>query len=312
MCPLFRLQQGEFLKGGTMITLTESFMACLRPKVVFSSLMSLFMVSLVAFVPERALADLMINPTRIVFDKNQRSAQIDVINDGTTPATYRLNMVNRRMTETGEFQPITEPGPGEQFAGQMLVFSPRQIVLQPGTQQLVRIALRKPAELAAGEYRSHLSFDKVADPGLSNAIESQVKPGSSEVGVTIAALIGVSIPIIVRHGDTDASVSLSEVSIEKPRAPGQPGAVAVQMNRTGNRSVYGDLIAAFKPSGGVEQIVAQAGGVSVYVPNGLRRVRLTLQTPVGTVLSGGTLTVTYRERTADGGKLLAENTIQVP
>lgn len=287
-------------------------MATLHPKVVRSSLTSLFMVSLVSLVPGQALADLMINPTRIVFDKNQRSAQIDVINDGTTPATYRLNVVNRRMTETGEFQPITVPGPGDQFAGQMLVFSPRQIVLQPGTQQLVRIALRKPAELAPGEYRSHLSFDKVADPGLTNAIEDQVKPGSNEVGVTIAALIGVSIPVIVRHGETDAAVTLSQVSIEKPKAPGQPGVVALQMNRTGNRSVYGDLTATFRAAGGAEQIVAQAGGVSVYVPNALRRVRLTIQTPVGTVLSGGELTVTYKERTADGGKLLAENTVQIP
>lgn len=287
-------------------------MTTLRPKAVLCSFASLLLVSLIGLMPGRAWADLMINPTRIVFDKNQRSAQIDVINDGTTPATYRLNIVNRRMTETGEFQPITEPGPGDQFAGQMLVFSPRQIVLQPGTQQLVRIALRKPAELAPGEYRSHLSFDKVADPTLTNAIESQVKPGGNEVGVTIAALIGVSIPIIVRHGETDALVTLTEVSIEKPRAPGQPGVVALHMNRTGNRSVYGDLTATFKTASGAEQVVAQAGGVSVYVPNALRRVRLTLQTPVGAVLSGGTLRVTYRERTADGGKLLAENTVQIP
>ena len=287
-------------------------MRSLHPKMVFSSLTSLLLVSLISFVPGRALADLMINPTRIVFDKNQRSAQIDVINDGTTPATYRLNVVNRRMTESGDFQPITAPGPGDQFAGQMFVFSPRQIVLQPGTQQLVRIALRKPAELASGEYRSHLSFDKVADPGLTNAIESQLKPGSNEVGVTIAALIGVSIPIIVRHGETDASVTLTEVSIEKPKGPGQPGVVALVMNRAGNRSVYGDLSATFKAATGAEQIVAQAGGVSVYVPNPLRRVKLTLQTPVGTVLAGGTLTVTYKERTADGGKMLAQNTIQIP
>ena len=287
-------------------------MRSLHPKMVFSSLTGLLLVSLVSLLPGRAVADLMINPTRIVFDKNQRSAQIDVINDGTTPATYRLNVVNRRMTENGEFQPITVPGPGDQLAGQMFVFSPRQIVLQPGTQQLVRIALRKPAELVPGEYRSHLTFDKVADPGLTNAIESQLKPGSNEVGVTIAALIGVSIPIIVRHGETDASVTLTEVSIEKPKGPGQPGVVALLMNRAGNRSVYGDLSATFKPASGAEQIVAQAGGVSVYVPNVLRRVKLTLQTPVGTVLSGGMLTVTYKERTADGGKLLAENTIQIP
>lgn len=283
-----------------------------RLRTVQSSLMGVLLLSLAGLMSTPALADLMINPTRIVFDKNQRSAQIDVINDGTTAATYRLNIVNRRMTETGEFQAITEPGPGEKFAGSMLVFSPRQIVLQPGATQLVRIALRKPADLAPGEYRSHLSFDKVADPTLSNAIESQVKPGANEVGVTIAALIGVSIPVIVRHGDTTATATLSNVAVEKPKAAGQPGAIALQMNRSGNRSVYGDLTATFKTASGTEQVVAQAGGVAVYVPNAVRRVRLTLQTPTGTALEGGTLSVTFRERTADGGKLLAENSVQIP
>lgn len=259
-----------------------------------------------------AFADLMINPTRIVFDKNQRSAQIDVINDGTTPATYRLSIVNRRMNEVGEFQAITTPGEGDKFADSMLVFSPRQIVLQPGSQQLVRIALRKPADLPVGEYRSHLAFEKVADPALTNAIENQLKPQAGQLGVTIAALIGVSIPVIVRQGDTDATVSLSNIAVDAPKAAGQPATVLLQINRTGNRSVYGDLTATFKSATGAEQVVAQAGGVAVYVPNALRRVRLTVQAPAGTALSGGTLSVTYKERAADGGKLLAETAIQLP
>ena len=70
------------------------------------------MVALTGFVSGPALADLMINPTRIVFDNNKRSAQLDVINDGTTPATYRLSIVNRRMSDSGEFQPITTAGDG--------------------------------------------------------------------------------------------------------------------------------------------------------------------------------------------------------
>ena len=274
----------------------------------FSALLLFFLIC--ASVP--AFADLMINPTRIVFDKNQRSAQIDVINDGTTPATYRLGIVNRRMTESGEFQPITEPGIGDQFSGSMLVYSPRQIVLQPGAQQLVRLALRKPADLTPGEYRSHLIFEKVADPSLANNIESQVNPGVNEVGVTITPLIGVSIPIIVRQGQTDATVTITNIVLERPKAEGQPAVVALQLNRAGNRSVYGDLTATFKTVTGSEQVIARAGGVSVYTPNALRRVRLTLQTPGGVVPAGGSLSVTFKERIDDGGKLLAENAIQIP
>lgn len=287
-------------------------------KIFFLKVNPSFQVDLLVFffaslMSQAALADLIINPTRIVFEKNQRSAQIDVINDGTTAATYRLNIVNRRMTNSGEFQPITEPGDGDQFAGPMLIFSPRQIVLQPGTQQLVRIALRKPADLAPGEYRSHLSFDRIADPTVINSIEAQMKPSSNEVGVVTAALIGISIPIIVRQGEIKAQVTLSGISLEKPKIAGQSAFIVLQMNRTGQRSVYGDLTATFQSaSGGAELLVAQAGGVAVYVPNTLRRVSLTLQVPAGTLLAGGVISVSYKERTADGGKLLAENTLQIP
>lgn len=39
--------------------------------------------ALLVFLPLRpALADLMVAPTRIVFDKNQRTAQLDLINNG--------------------------------------------------------------------------------------------------------------------------------------------------------------------------------------------------------------------------------------
>jgi fimbrial chaperone protein len=224
---------------------------------------AMFVASLAAgaaLAPRDAHADLMINPTRIVFENNQRSAQVDVINDGSTPATYRVSLVNRRMTDTGEFKDITEPGDGDKFAAPMLVYSPRQIVLQPGSQQLVRIALRKPAELAPGEYRSHLMFEKVADPTLTNSLESQVKPSSNEVGVTIAALIGVSIPVIVRQGKTQAATTISDVVVEKAAAAGQPATLSLQLNRSGSRSVYGDLTATYKNAAGKEQVVAQAGG----------------------------------------------------
>jgi fimbrial chaperone protein len=277
-----------------------------------SSSLAAFVLLLAGLAPCSSFADLMINPTRVVFEGNQRSAQVDVINDGTTPATYRVRVVNRQMTETGEFKDITSPGAGDQFADAMLVYSPRQIVLKPGTQQLVRIALRKPADLADGEYRSHLLFEKVADPGLSNTLESQVKPGPNEVGVSIAALVGVSIPVIVRQGKTDATTTISGIALAQPRAPGQPGAVEFELNRSGNRSVYGDLSATFKKPAGQEQLVAQAGGVAVYVPNSHRKVRLNLQLAPGMQLAGGTLTVSYKERIADSGKLLAENSIQIP
>lgn len=255
-------------------------------------------------------ADLMVAPTRIVFDKNQRAAQLDLINSGAETATYRISLVNRRMSETGEFSAIDSPGPGEQFAGELLRYSPRQVVLAPGVGQTVRISLRKPADLPAGEYRSHLIFEKIAAAKGRTSIETPDAP-TGEVSVQLTMLAGLSIPVIVRHGETAANVTLAGLELLKPVA-GQPATLAVLLQRSGNRSVYGDLGAMFTPQGGAAQEVGKAGGVAVYTPNPLRRVKLALQPPAGLVLAHGTLRVTFRDRPEAGGKLMAEAAIELP
>ena len=278
-----------------------------RVKLYWSSMLAV----LLALLPLRhAWADLMVAPTRIVFDKNQRAAQLDLINSGPETATYRISVVNRRMSETGEFSAIDSPGPGEQFAGELLRYSPRQVVLEPGVGQTVRISLRKPAELPAGEYRSHLIFGKVAAAKGATSLETQAA-SDSEVSVQLAMLVGLSIPVIVRHGDTTAGVTLSGLGLLNP-VVGQPVTLALDLLRSGNRSVYGDLSATFTPPGGAAQEVGRAGGVAVYTPNALRRVKLELKPPSGLVLVRGTLRVTYQERLDAGGKLLAEAAIELP
>jgi len=257
----------------------------------------------------QAAADLMVFPTRIVFEKNVRAAQLELINNGTETATYRISVVNRRMNEYGQFTPVDAPLPGELFSDQLLRYSPRQVILAPGAGQTVRISLRKPADLAAGEYRSHLQFDRVPDAGAASIEAAPAKPG--ELGVQLRTLIGVSIPLIVRHGETAATVVLSGLELLRPAA-GQPPMLAAVIQRSGNRSVYGDLGATFTPQGGAAQEVGKAGGVAVYTPNPLRRVKLELRPPPGLALARGTLRLSFRERPEAGGKLLAEAAVELP
>lgn len=258
-----------------------------------------------------AMADLMLFPTRIVFDKQQRAAQVELMNQGKTPETYRINLVNRRMGPNGEFIAIDQPGPGEQFADSMLRYSPRQVTIPPGGSQIVRILLRKPEGLAEGEYRSHLQFDRVAEATGSSSVEDVARRGGQDVGVFIQALVGASIPVIVRQGDTHAEVKLTELAVQPPTAA-SAGVLSFQMKREGNRSVYGDLVAHFTTTAGVTFEIARAGGVAVYVPNTARHVQLPLQLPAGGALPGGTLKLAFRERPESGGKLLAETSLTLP
>jgi P pilus assembly chaperone PapD len=267
----------------------------------------LSVLAALALLPQLALADLMLYPTRVVFEKNQRATQVDLINNGSEPATYRISLVNQRMGEDGQFLEVdTTPLPGELFATDMVQFSPRQVTLQPGTSQTVRVMVRKPADLAAGEYRSHLHFEKVPAARGATSVEAGK---DKEIGIVLTALVGASIPVIVRHEVAPASVSLSHLDLVKN---GAAPLLALQFDRTGNSSVYGDLAVAFTPQGGAEQVIGRAAGIAVYNPNPLRRAKMGLQLPPGVVLARGALRVTYRERPEAGGALLAEGTLALP
>jgi P pilus assembly chaperone PapD len=256
-----------------------------------------------------AYAELMLYPTRIVFEKNQRAAQIELINNGSKPATYRISLVNRRMTESGKFEPADVAAPDERFADSMLRFSPRQITLEPGTAQTVRVLLRKPAELAEGEYRSHLQFDKLPDAEGSASIENQ-GAGGKGIGVVLNALVGATVPVIVRHGATSANVSLARLALQKDDARHQ--LLTLQFEREGSSSVYGDVSVTFTPRGGQPQTLAQVGGIAVYTPNRVRQAALPLELPKGLQLAHGTLEVSYRDRPEAGGKLLAQANLDLP
>lgn len=267
-------------------------------------------VLLILLPASQAWAELMLYPTRIVFAGNQRAAQLELINNGSERATYRISLVNRRMSETGAFTEIETPLPGEQFADELLRYSPRQVTLEPGAGQAVRIMVRKPANLPTGEYRSHLLFAQQPEVRDGTSIESRGSAADTEIAIKLTTLVGASIPVIVRHGNTDASVSLTHLELQQP----SEGAsiLALQMERSGSQSVYGDLTVSLIPARGAEQVIARANGVAVYTPNLVRRASIALQWPNGQRLADGTLRVSYREQAEDGGELLAEAVLELP
>jgi P pilus assembly chaperone PapD len=257
-----------------------------------------------------AHAELMLFPKRIVFEDKQRAAQVELVNNGTEPATYRISLKNRRMNESGALSVIDSPGPGDMFADSMLHFSPHEVRLEPGASQTIRVLLRKPEDLAPGEYRSHLQFDKQPEVTAANSIEGP-KGKSKEIGISLTMLLGASIPVIVRHGEVSATVALSQMELQGA-ANGQPALLSVFLERAGNKSVYGDLEVFFTPQGGSEQTLAKANGVAVYVPTPRRRVELPLQLEHGVALKNGTLRVTLREREEAGGAMITETSRQIP
>lgn len=250
-----------------------------------------------------AAGELMVAPTRIIFEARDRTAKVNLVNNGTETATYRLEFTRKRMTEDGRFVDVDRPLPGEKFCDQMIRFSPRQVTLPPGQSQTIRLILRKPANLEPGEYRSHLLFRSIPKSS-SSSIESIDKKKSSQLKIELTPVLGISIPVIVRHGKTEATVSIDKISIVKSRQNRLFTRFALQ--RDGNQSVYGDLSVDLITKDGKKINLSKANGISVYTPNSIRMVTLPLYLPKGVNLQGGELQIEYHLPVEQGGGLLAK------
>lgn len=256
--------------------------------------------------------DLLVAPTRIVLEGRQRTAEVTLVNKGSASATYRISFVQLRMDETGGTKEIDSSAalPGELLAEPLIRYSPRQVTLEPNVAQTVRMQLRKPADLAPGEYRSHLLFRAIppVEPAVGNTEGTEPQ---KELSIKLTPIYGVSIPVIVRHGETSAKVGLESPDLLPASSPeGTPG-LRLRMTRTGSQSVHGNFTVTFLPAAGKPVVVGLANGVAVYTPNAVRLVVVPLRPPVGTVLRNGLLRVTYT-KPDKAREVMAEAELRVP
>ncbi len=186
-------------------------------------------------VASEASAQLLISPLRVIFEGRDRSATVIVTNQSDQAATYRLEWQEKAATPDGQYQDIAEPDPSMRIASPYVRFSPRQVTLAPGERQQVRLALRRPADLAAGEYRSHLAFVVIDERQRRAARQS----GQGGAAIQVFMNLGFAIPVIVRNGQGSTGVSLAgaEFSVDELNRLG----LKVQLRRDGNFSAYGRL-----------------------------------------------------------------------
>ena len=90
---------------------------------------------------EAGVGDLLVAPTRIVLD-GRKGAEIILNNIGDEPATYRVSVEFRRMTENGDIVDVTTPSAVDKSAEEMIVYAPRKVWLAPHQPQAIRIAAR--------------------------------------------------------------------------------------------------------------------------------------------------------------------------
>lgn len=243
-----------------------------------------------------AQGDLMIMPKRLVFDGSQRSQEINLANTGSDTAVYAISFVNYKMTKNGNFEQIEAPEEGQRFAEDFLRYFPRRVSLAPNEAQTIRVQLTRTGNLEQGEYRSHMYFRAVEEQA---ALGEEKTEDSEGISINIKTVFGISIPIIIRHGDSTTQVQLSEIKLD---TSGEFPGISLNINRSGNMSVYGNFSVIHISPKGKETEVGAVKGVSVYTPNQTRNFSFDLRNTEGVDLHTGNLKIFYSE---EEGKILA-------
>ncbi len=265
--------------------------------------LAIALLAVPALTPQPALAQsgLVVTPPLVKLDLRTRSQTLTLVNRGNETQTYRVSVINLRMGPDGNMVHTEEPSPGEGFAGDLIRYAPRQVTLEPQKPQTIRVLYRRPKDLADGEYRSHLLFQQVPKS------EPAAPRDDNDSGLTmqIRAVFGISVPVIVRNGQLEASGALVDA---KPADLGDRGlGIAFTIEREGTKSLRGDLVAT---AGGQE--VGRLNNVAVYLSTPSRRVVMRLDPEAQKSLSGQQVTVEYRTRRDEGAEQIAVATARMP
>lgn len=246
-------------------------------------------------VPLAAQGDLLIAPTRLVLD-GRRGGEVILSNVGSEEATYRVSLELRRMTPEGALEPVDAAAASvtETAALEMIRYAPRRVVLPPGEPQAIRISARPGAELPDGEYRAHMSFAAV--PKVQPLAAAEEAPTEGFV-VKITPIYGITMPIIVRKGQLEVTAGLANPRIEQHEGG---FSFAVDISRSGEASVYGDLLVY--GSGSEPLFVAR--GLGVYPEIGNRHTTLPISADQAAAMKGP-VRVELRDPVSAGGALIA-------
>ena len=244
---------------------------------------------------QAGIGDLLVAPTRIVLD-GRKGAEIILNNIGEEPATYRVSVEFRRMTPDGGLVDVAQPTADDQKAADMVVYAPRKVVLAPHQPQAIRVRAVPPAGIPDGEYRVHLLFRAI--PPSNPVVQAAAIQEEKGLRFQLTPVYGVTIPVIVRLGDLQASAQISNVRLEHQ---GDKALVEMDISRSGQRSIFGE-VRVFKA--GVKNPIALQKAVAVYTEIGTRHVTVPLDAYKNA--APGEVTVQYVETFDDGSNVLAE------
>jgi hypothetical protein len=189
-------------------------------------------------------------------------------------------------------------------AAGILRLSPREVLLEPGDSQRIKIAAIFPIGSPDVELRSHLAFEPIS----TARPPQQGSETGQDLKIRLELRSVITIPVIARHGRLSAEATISDAAIVQD----QDGwAAKFKLGRKGNRSVRGDVTVFFQPAnGGAKVPLGQIVALPVYFPNMDRIVTVRLARDVRS-LGKGEIEVRFAEPERSRGAATARSVVEL-
>lgn len=270
-------------------------------------------------VPEGSvggMGDINLYPRRVTIEGRQRTAQVGLFNRTANEGSYEINITEMAMTPEGQLIPLDQVADPKlaarvKSAKDMIRWSPKRLTLLGRESQTIRLMARPTSDTPPGEYRAH--FVAISRPSESTGgvsiDEALSGQRSSGIGVTIRPRFGISIPVIVRVGQTTLKMAISSAQLISNRDGTQD--LKIVLAREGTRSAYGD-VEVYRE--GSSDPVAIARGVGVYPEIDSRSLILPITIDDGSppLTVGESLRIVFIDDDFEPGAKLAEAQVIVP
>lgn len=263
------------------------------------------------------MGDINLYPKRVVIDDRNRTTSIGVYNKTANTGDYDITIGDMLMTPDGRLVepgslPETDPGRARlKGAAELVRWSPHRFTLPGNEAQMVRLMARVSADLPPGEYRTHFSAIAVppGDDGLTIDEATNGRAPTGGIGVRITPRFGISIPVIIRVGETTLTAGIKDLAVIA--APDGTRQIRLTVTRSGTRSAFGDITVT---APGAQKPVAMVKGVGVYTEIDQRTVTLPVDPALDPrfIASGAKLTASYVDDDFEPGKTLARQDFTVP
>lgn len=262
----------------------------------------LWALAFVSAVPAQAATKmLMLSPVRAIFTERERAMAVSVSNSSQEPVTYTVSLITMHKDKNGALREVSEENEAERLAKSMIRFAPRRATIAPGTRQVVKLMVQKPADLPPGEYQTRLQFSPLASKRTDDRVP--VSAATDKPQFEIDILVAASIPVVIQHG-VSAEVTPTTCVVKKSAQPPAALMAEVTLARSGEASGFGNLIlshtAGRDPQGFRE--IGRVQGLAFYRPDRQQTVSVPLPGLTPQALATGTLRVAFEPDTGAGVK----------